>query len=184
MMIGLSGPYDSQITAALPQYCPSCPASMVLALVQQESGGQQFTSSGAVLKGSAGDTGLFQLIPSTAAGLNVDPTTVEGNIAGGEKYLQQMYNQFGNWNDALAAYNEGPGALQAQLNAGVTPTSAGYASGILSAAGISDSSPSDTSSDGGDGTDLSGDLGDTGGLSTMAWIGIIAGAGLLAYAAS
>jgi hypothetical protein len=146
----VSSTYTNQILAAIPTYCPSCPPSLVTSLVNAESSGNMYGSSGAPLTSSAGAIGLFQLEPATAAGLNVDPTSVSGNIQGGLTYLQQLYNQFGNWPDALAAYNEGPGALQTQLNAGVTPTSAGYASGILAAAGISDSSslPSDSSDSG------------------------------------
>jgi hypothetical protein len=190
MMLSLSsleGAYDSQILSALPQYCPSCPPALVLALVNQESGGNQFTAAGTPVTGASGDTGLFQLIPSTAAGLNVDPTTVAGNIQGGETYLQQMYNQFGNWPDALAAYNEGPGAAGSQIAAGQPLTSAGYASSILTAAGMPSnspvSSPSAGSSSGDDdsGDDDSGD--DSGGLSSLAYVGIFAGLGLLAWAA-
>ena len=86
-------------------------------------------------------------MPATAAGLNVNPNDPTQNIQGGLTYLQQLYNQFGDWNEALEAYNEGPGALQSQLSAGTIPVSAGYASGILSAAGMLDSSvtTSDTS---------------------------------------
>lgn len=179
MMLSLEGVYDSQITAAIPQYCPSCPPSMVLSLVQTESSGNQSAIS------PAGAIGLFQLMPATAAGLNVNPNVASQNIQGGLTYLQQLYNQFGNWNDALEAYNEGPGALQAQIAAGLTPTSAGYASTILTNAGISDSSPStlpvddsgvDSSSDG------SGD--DSGGLSALAMVGIAAGLAALAWAVS
>lgn len=131
--------YNSQIEAAIPTYCPSCPTSLVLALVNEESGGNQYANSGAVLTSSAGAEGLFQLEPATASSLGVDPTTPAGNIQGGLTYLQQLYNQYGNWTEALEAYNEGPGALAANEAAGVTPVSAGYASSILSAAGISDS---------------------------------------------
>jgi hypothetical protein len=176
MMLGLEGAYDSQITSALSQYCPSCPASMVLSLVQTESSGNPNAVS------PAGAIGLFQLMPATAAGLNVDPNTVSGNIQGGETYLQQLYNQFGNWNDALMAYNEGPGALQSQLNAGVTPTSTAYAATILQNAGMSDSSASDTSDSGVDdsgGDDSSGSLW---GLSTGSLVAIALGVGLFAYA--
>lgn len=152
--------YSSQIQSAIPTYCPSCPPSLVLALVNQESGGNQYTSSGAVLTGSSGDTGLFQLLPSTAAGLNVDPTTPEGNIQGGLTLLQQLYNQFGDWTEALEAYNEGATGLKNQLAAGQTPTSAGYAASILAAAGPLDTSPAaDTStidlSDASNGSDSS-----------------------------
>ena len=154
-----SSTYSSQILAAIPQYCPSCPPSLVSALVNTESGGNQYGSSGAILTSSAGAQGLFQLMPATAAGLNVDPTTAAGNIQGGETLLQQLYNQYGNWTEVLEAYNEGSGNLAKQVAAGQTPVAAGYASSILSAAGIdassdpldlSDSSLSDTSDDSGD----------------------------------
>jgi Transglycosylase SLT domain len=171
MMIGLAGAYDSQILASLPQYCPSCPPSMVLALVQTESSGNPNAVS------PAGAIGLFQLMPGTAGGLNVNPNVISGNIQGGETYLQQLYNQFGNWPDAIMAYNEGPGALQSQLNAGVTPTSTGYAQSILTNAGIDDNSSADAPED-------SEDLGDTDdttsgflGLSSGTWVAIAAAAG-------
>ena len=158
--LGSASPYTSQIAAAIPTYCPSCPPALVLALVQQESGGQQFTASGAPLTGSSGDTGLFQLLPSTAAGLNVDPTTAAGNIQGGLTLLQQLYNQYnGNWTQILEAYNEGPTNLANQLAAGQTPASQAYANSILSAAGLSPASSS-VSTDTGDDTDsLLSDLG-------------------------
>jgi Transglycosylase SLT domain len=137
--------------------------------------------------GSAGDTGLFQIIPQTAASLGIDPTTPAGNIQGGLTLLQQLYAQYGNWTDALEAYNEGGTLLAKQTAAGQTPTSAGYASGILSAAGISDSSvPVDSDdSDTSDSLDLGSlvpsidlssltDLPDTTGLSwpVLALIGV------------
>jgi hypothetical protein len=154
-----SSTYNSQILAAIPQYCPSCPPSLVSALVNTESGGNQYGNSGAILTSSAGAQGLFQLMPATAAGLNVDPTTPAGNIQGGLTLLQQLYNQYGDWTQALEAYNEGSGNLAKQVAAGQTPVAAGYASSILSAAGIdsssdsldlSDSSLSDSSDDSGD----------------------------------
>lgn len=183
-MISLNGlgssTYNNQILQNLPTYCPSCPPNLVLSLVQTESSGNMFTASGVPVTSSAGAVGLFQLMPGTAAGLNVDPTSPQGNIQGGETYLQQLYNQFGNWPDALAAYNEGPGALQSQLNAGVTPTSVGYASTILNNAGMSPTTGSDATDSSGDGTDGTDDSGGLFGLSTGAWIAIAAGAGLLA----
>lgn len=142
----MSSTYNSQILAAIPTYCPSCPPSLVTSLVNTESSGNQFSSSGAPLTSSAGAIGLFQLMPATAAGLSVNPNDPTQNIQGGLTLLQQLYNQYGDWTTALEAYNEGSGNLAKQLAAGQTPVSAGYASGILSAAGISDSSlPSDSS---------------------------------------
>lgn len=171
--LGSTTNYTSTVQALTPTYCPSCPPSLPLAVMQAESSGNQSAVS------PAGAIGLFQLLPSTAAGLSVNPSDPTQNIQGGLTYLQQLYNQFGSWNLALEAYNEGPGALQAQIAAGTTPVSAGYASGILSAAGIDDSSDSSDSSIS-DATsslfDFSAitDLPDTTGLSwgTLALIGV------------
>jgi Transglycosylase SLT domain len=183
---GLDGTYDSQILAAIPTYCPSCPPSLVLALVQKESGGNQYGANGAPLVGAAGDTGLFQIIPSTAASLGVDATTPAGNIQGGLTLLQQNYSRYGDWTQALEAYNEGPTNLANQIAAGQTPASAGYASSILAAAGISDSSgvssPSGTPDDSDD-SDDGDDSSDTIlGLSTGAWWAIAGIVGVLAIA--
>jgi hypothetical protein len=154
----MTSTYTSQILSAIPTYCPSCPPSLVLALVNTESGGNQTCagtgsscSPAGTLQSSAGALGLFQLMPATAAGLNVNPDDASQNIQGGLTLLQQLYSQYGNWTQALEAYNQGSGSLAAQIAAGQTPVSAGYASTILNQAGIASSlgtSPdSSTSSD-------------------------------------
>jgi len=96
------------------------PPEIALAVAQQESGMQQYTPSGNLVTGSAGDTGIFQIIPSTAAALGVDPTDPTQNIQGGVSLLAQLYQQYGNWTAALSAYNSG------------SPTrSLGYATSVL-----------------------------------------------------
>lgn len=82
------------------------PEDMFLRLVQQESG----WNAGAV--SHKGATGLAQLMPGTAARLGVDPTVPEQNLDGGARYLRMMYDRFGSWRLALAAYNAGPGAVE------------------------------------------------------------------------
>lgn len=80
--------------------------SLMLALIRQESGGQQGVSSG------AGAIGFTQLMPATAASLGVDPHDPRQNIRGGAKYLAQQLKAFkGDEMKALAAYNAGPGAV-------------------------------------------------------------------------
>ncbi|MDP3342655.1 lytic transglycosylase domain-containing protein [Frigidibacter sp.] len=82
------------------------PEDLFLRLVQQESG----WNHGAVSpKGAAG---LAQLMPGTAALLGVDSSNPAENLEGGARYLKMMYDRFGNWRLALAAYNAGPEAVQ------------------------------------------------------------------------
>lgn len=81
------------------------PEDLFLRLVQQESG----WNSGAV--SHKGATGLAQLMPDTADRLGVDETDPHENLDGGARYLRMMYDRFGDWRLALAAYNAGPEAV-------------------------------------------------------------------------
>lgn len=64
-----------------------------------------------------GAIGVMQLMPATAAQLGVDPTDAQQNIQGGVTYLSQLYQQFGSWDAALAAYNWGPGNVASAQSA-------------------------------------------------------------------
>ena len=99
------GAYLVMAKAAAAKY--SVPQDMFLRLVQQESGWNQ----GAV--SSKGAVGLAQLMPGTANRLGVDETNPQQNLEGGARYLRQMYDRFGSWKLALAAYNAGPDAVDA-----------------------------------------------------------------------
>lgn len=87
--------------------------AIALAVAQTESGTTQWSGSGNVVTSPKGALGVFQLMPGTAAGLGVDPTDVNGNIQGGITYLKQLYAKYGDWSTALAAYNFGPGNIDA-----------------------------------------------------------------------
>jgi soluble lytic murein transglycosylase-like protein len=82
------------------------PEDLFLRLVQQESG----WNAGAV--SPKGATGLAQLMPDTARLLRVDINDPEENLDGGARYLRMMYDRFGSWRLALAAYNAGPMAVE------------------------------------------------------------------------
>jgi soluble lytic murein transglycosylase-like protein len=82
------------------------PEDLFLRLVQQESGWNPVAVS---VKGA---TGLAQLMPETAKHLGVDINDAEENLDGGARYLRMMYDKFGTWELALAAYNAGPAAVE------------------------------------------------------------------------
>jgi soluble lytic murein transglycosylase-like protein len=66
--------------------------------------------------GSAGEIGVFQILPATAAALGIDPTDLAQNISGGVSLLRQLLSQFGDTAKALAAYNWGSGNLSPVLS--------------------------------------------------------------------
>ncbi len=82
------------------------PVDLFYRLINQESR----WNPGAV--SSAGALGLAQLMPGTADLLGVNPNDPQQNLDGGARYLRMMYDQFGDWRLALAAYNAGPGAVE------------------------------------------------------------------------
>ena len=79
--------------------------AVLAAVASQESG---FNASA---RSSAGAVGLMQFMPSTAAGLGVNPLDPSSAINGAAKYLSGLQSQFGSLPLALAAYNAGPGAV-------------------------------------------------------------------------
>ena len=89
------------------------PEDLFLRLVQQESGWNHSARS------HKGARGLAQLMPGTAAKLGVDASDPIQNLEGGARYLKMMYNTFGSWRLALAAYNAGPAAVE--KHGGVPP---------------------------------------------------------------
>lgn len=82
------------------------PEDLFLRLVQQESGWNPSARS------HKGATGLAQLMPATARRLGVNMHDPHQNLEGGARYLRMMYDRFGSWRLALAAYNAGPGAVE------------------------------------------------------------------------
>lgn len=98
------GEYLAEAKAAARRH--SVPEEMFLKLVQQESGWNPAAVS------PKGATGLAQLMPDTADLLGVDIDDPLQNLEGGARYLRMMYDRFGSWRLALAAYNAGPEAVE------------------------------------------------------------------------
>lgn len=100
-----SGEYDAMIEQAATRN--GVDPAVLHGLIEQESGFDPNAQS------SAGASGLTQLMPGTASSLGVaNPLNPAESIEGGARYLAQMMAQFGgNTDDALAAYNAGPGAV-------------------------------------------------------------------------
>ena len=82
------------------------PEDTFLRMIQQESGWNE------TAKSPKGAKGLAQLMPETAQNLGVDIDDPEDNLDGGARYLRMMYDRFGTWQLALAAYNAGPQAVE------------------------------------------------------------------------
>ena len=61
---------------------------------------------------SAGAVGLMQFMPTTAAGMGIDPTDPAQAIDGAARYLSTQIRNFGSVDLAVAAYNAGPGAVR------------------------------------------------------------------------
>ena len=59
----------------------------------------------------AGAHGLLQVLPSTAADLDLDAYHVGENVLAGARYLRMMLDRFDSTTLAFAAYNAGPTAV-------------------------------------------------------------------------
>jgi soluble lytic murein transglycosylase-like protein len=82
------------------------PLSLIVAVAKVES------NLDVEARSSAGAHGLLQVLPSTAAELDLDAYHVGENVLAGARYLRQMLDRFNSAELALAAYNAGPSAVE------------------------------------------------------------------------
>lgn len=159
---------------------------IALAVARTESGVCQWRPDGSVVVSSAGAIGVMQLEPATAAQLGVDPNDVNQNIQGGVTYLKQLYQKYGSWDQALAAYNWGPGNLDNATAAGTSIPGQvlNYAKGILGIGTVYNAAISKIQSSSGDSSqasaissaDILGNLADTPSMNVALVAGLAIGA--------
>ncbi len=81
----------------------------------------------------AGAEGLMQLMPETQQDLGVhSPFDIRDNIQGGVRYLDQLLARFPSLDLALAAYNAGPGQVDAHGGIPPFPETQRYVRKVLS----------------------------------------------------
>jgi soluble lytic murein transglycosylase-like protein len=100
---------------------------LLLAVIQTESHGDPAAIS------RAGAQGLMQLMPATAEQYGVadafDPTA---NVDGGTRYLRDLIKRYkGNLHLALAAYNAGPGVVDAVHGIPAIPETRTYVARVI-----------------------------------------------------
>lgn len=104
------------------------PPGLVRAVLMAESGGDPAAVS------IAGAEGLMQLMPGTAAHCGIDPFEPVSNIDCGSGYLKSLLTRYhGNVMLAVAAYNAGPGAVDAYHGVPPYAETRAYVERVLSA---------------------------------------------------
>lgn len=98
--------YAATIAAAEARH--GLPPTLLERLLYQECRYRQDIISGAT-KSPAGALGIAQFMPATAKEFGIDPLNPDQAINAAGKYVRQLFNKFGNWTEALAAYNWGQG---------------------------------------------------------------------------
>jgi soluble lytic murein transglycosylase-like protein len=99
--------YDELFTQVENYY--DLPTYMLARVAHAETGGTFDPRKRNLFSGAAG---MFQFMPATARALKIDPYNVNQAAWAAGKYLRYLYKMFGNWQEALAAYNWGPGNVR------------------------------------------------------------------------
>lgn len=120
---------ELMIQHAATQY--NIPPEIIRALIQTESSG----NANAI--GLGGEVGLGQFTPATAKALGINPADPQQAIPGIAMYLRQNLNRFGgNMDQALAAYNWGPGNLAKFGMTGAPQSVRNYVAKIMGSKGV------------------------------------------------
>lgn len=99
------------------------PPEWIRAVIAKESGGRTLMGENLPVTSDMGAMGIMQVLPQTYAdmrqeyGLGDDPYDPHDNVIAGTAYLKWLYGKYGN-PGMFAAYNDGPGNLDAFLTQG------------------------------------------------------------------
>lgn len=126
-------PYLSAIREAEERY--ALPENLLVRLLEQESHYRPEIIDGRVAS-PAGAQGIAQFMPATAAEFRINPLDPWQSIDAAGKYLAQLYARFGNWPDALAAYNWGMGNVSRKGRGAAPLETRNYVAGILGDIGL------------------------------------------------
>lgn len=109
--------YSQPIAAA--EQANGIPAGLLQRQLALESGNFDTAVVFGTQRGSAGEIGIAQFLPSTAASVGVNPFDPIASIQAAARLMGSYLRQFGGDSaKALSAYNAGPGATQAAISAG------------------------------------------------------------------
>lgn len=124
--------YQNPILQAAGQH--GVPPSILAALLKQESGFNPNATS------PVGARGIAQFMPGTAKQYGINPLDPNQAIPAAAKFLASNYAKAGNWNDALAGYNAGPGRMNPNVW-GRIPETRDYVSKVMGYAGSPQQTP-------------------------------------------
>jgi soluble lytic murein transglycosylase-like protein len=120
----------------------SLPPSLLGRVLWQESRFRPDVIDGTT-RSSAGAMGIAQFMPDTAREFGIDPLQPDQAIDAAGRYLRRLFEQFGDWRSAVAAYNWGPANWRAFQETGrgargqVRPAeNINYLSAILADVGV------------------------------------------------
>lgn len=126
-------PFAASIRAAEFRY--NLPPMLLARVLWQESRFREDIITGAV-RDSAGSIGIAQFQQATADRYGVDPLNPFQSIEGAAHYLRDLFNQFGDWASAIAAYNWGEGNLAKFGIARAPRSTRAYVAGVLADIGL------------------------------------------------
>jgi soluble lytic murein transglycosylase-like protein len=128
MAVALTAPTPQELITRAAIHA-GLPPAIVHSIARAESGYREDAVS------PKGAIGLMQLMPKTAAELNVDPRDPAQNAEAGARYLRDLLQKYENdphqVSKAVAAYNAGPGAVDKYHGIPPYPETVQYVNRVL-----------------------------------------------------